>query len=61
MHRLCPQATPMSPSPQAMLPKRLGTLVSTHIHTLDSGILAKHNKVLHILVQRLLCYLVILA
>ena len=26
-----------------MLPKRLGTLVSTHIHTLDSGILTKHD------------------
>lgn len=61
MHRLCPQAMPMSPSPQAMLPKRLGTLVSTRIHTLDSGILTKHDKVLRVLVQRLLRYLVILA
>ena len=45
MHSLCPQAMPMSPSPQTMLPKRLGTLVSTRIHTLDSGILTKHDKV----------------
>ena len=44
-----------------MLPKRLGTLVSTRIHTLDSGILTKHDKVLRVLVQRLLRYLVILA